>query len=105
MSYPDYGPGPYGPPPQTHPNGTTVLVLGILGLVVCSFIAPFAWSMGTKALREIDESGYVYENRGHIQAGRICGIIGTVVLILTFAFVALGLALAIIGGAFSSNSY
>ena len=72
MSYPNYGPSYYGPPPQTHPNGTTILVLGILSLVMCTFIGPFAWSMGTKALREIDQSGYVYENRGMVSAGRVC---------------------------------
>ncbi|MEV0387140.1 DUF4190 domain-containing protein [Nonomuraea sp. NPDC050643] len=104
MSYPDYGPGHYGPQPQTHPNGTTILVLGILSLVVCSFIGPFAWSMGNKALREIDESGYFYENRGYVQAGRICGIIGTVLLVLTFAILALGLGLGVLGGILSSTS-
>ncbi|MEU0566782.1 DUF4190 domain-containing protein [Nonomuraea sp. NPDC005983] len=81
MSYPNYGPSYYGPPPQTHPNGTTILVLGILSLVVCAILGPFAWSMGNKALREIDGSGYVYENRGMIQAGRICGIVSTCLMI------------------------
>ncbi|MGP4099331.1 DUF4190 domain-containing protein [Nonomuraea sp. KM90] len=103
VSYPDYGPGYYGPPPQSHPSGTTILVLGILSLVVCTFIGPFAWSMGTKALREIDASGYVYENRGHVQAGRICGIISSIMLMVTLGFVALGLSVALIGGAFSST--
>ncbi|KAB8189728.1 DUF4190 domain-containing protein [Nonomuraea phyllanthi] len=87
MSYPSYGPSPYGPPPQSHPQGTTILVLGILSLVVCTFIGPFAWSLGTRALREIDESGYYYENRGMVQAGRICGIVSSVMMMLTLAFV------------------
>ncbi|GAA3644629.1 hypothetical protein GCM10022224_004010 [Nonomuraea antimicrobica] len=99
MSYPNYGPGPYGQPPQSHPNGTTILVLGILSLVVCTFIGPFAWSMGNKALREIDASGYYYDNRGHIQAGRICGIVSSALLILMLLFVALGLTVGIIGAA------
>ncbi|WP_113702579.1 DUF4190 domain-containing protein [Nonomuraea lactucae] len=102
MSYPNYGPSPYGPPPQTHPNGTTILILGILSLVVCSLIGPFAWSMGNKALREIDNSGYVYENRGMVQAGRICGIVGTCLMLAVIAiylvvFVFLGGA-ALMGG-------
>ena len=37
-----------------HPQGTTILVLGILSLVVCGILGPFAWSMGNKALREIN---------------------------------------------------
>ncbi len=81
MSYPNYGPSYYGPPPQTHPNGTTILVLGILSLVICQLLGPFAWNMGTKALREIDNSGYVYENRGMVQAGRICGIVSTCIML------------------------
>ncbi|MEV0162282.1 hypothetical protein B0I32_11325 [Nonomuraea fuscirosea] len=97
MSYPDYGQGPYGPVPQSHPNGTTILVLGILSLVVCTFIGPFAWSMGNKALREIDGSGYFYENRGHVQAGRICGIISSAMLILTLGLVAIGLLFGLLG--------
>ncbi|WP_043639456.1 DUF4190 domain-containing protein [Nonomuraea candida] len=105
MSYPHQGPGYYGPPPQSHPNGTTILVLGILSLVVCQIIGPFAWSMGNKALREIDESGYYYENRGHIQAGRICGIISTVLMIISFGLMALIFGVGIIGGAFTSTSY
>lgn len=87
MSYPQYG------GPLTHPNGTTILVLGILSLVVCSFLGPFAWSMGTKAMREIDESGYVYENRGMVQAGRICGIIATIIMIVVSVLVVAGLLL------------
>ncbi|MET7459515.1 DUF4190 domain-containing protein [Nonomuraea sp. NPDC005501] len=86
MSYPNYGPSPYGPPPQTHPNGTTILVLGILSLVVCGLLGPFAWVMGNKALREIDGSGYYFENRGMVQAGRICGIVSTCLWLALIAF-------------------
>ncbi|QYC42563.1 hypothetical protein Nocox_24800 [Nonomuraea coxensis DSM 45129] len=96
MSYPPYDPPYYGPQQHNHPNGTTILVLGILSLVVCTFIGPFAWSMGNRALREIDESGYVFANRGHVQAGRICGIISTVLFALTLLFVAFGVTVAIV---------
>ncbi|MEV0587161.1 DUF4190 domain-containing protein [Nonomuraea sp. NPDC050310] len=78
MSYPPYGSGPQYGAPLTHPQGTTILVLGILSLVVCGLIGPFAWSMGNKTLKEIDASGQVYENRGMVQAGKICGMIGTI---------------------------
>ncbi|WP_188196020.1 DUF4190 domain-containing protein [Nonomuraea sp. SYSU D8015] len=103
MSYPNYGPPHYGPQ-YTHPNGTTILVLGILSLVVCGLLGPFAWSMGNKALREIDESGYPYENRGYVQAGRICGIISTVLLIIGFAFVILMFAIMLITGGLAASS-
>ncbi|WP_063780837.1 DUF4190 domain-containing protein [Nonomuraea sp. SBT364] len=106
MSYPNYGPSYYGPPPQTHPNGTTILVLGILSLVVCAILGPFAWNMGNKAIREIDSSGYVYENRGMVQAGRICGIVSTclmlaVVGLYAIIFVFFG-GMALLGGITSS---
>ncbi|MEO3794606.1 DUF4190 domain-containing protein [Nonomuraea sp. B10E15] len=94
MSYPHHGSSFYGPPPLSHPNGTVILVLGILGLVVCSLLGPFAWVMGNRALREIDESGHYYENRGSIQAGRICGIISSVLMMLTFGFIFFVLGMA-----------
>ena len=46
--YQPYGPGRYGG--YEHPQGTTILVLGILSLVVCGILGPIAWSMGSKAL-------------------------------------------------------
>ncbi|SDJ76024.1 DUF4190 domain-containing protein [Nonomuraea jiangxiensis] len=99
MTYPNYGPSPYGPV-QSHPNGTTILVLGILSLVVCSILGPFAWVMGNRALREIDESGLYYENRGTVQAGRICGIVGSVLLILAAAFAVLGLGAGLLSASY-----
>lgn len=98
-SYPPPGPPPnygYPPPgyPREHPQGTTVLVLGILSLVVCGLIGPFAWSMGTRVLAEIDQNPAYFANRGQVVAGRICGIVATAlavaaVLFLVFVFSAL----------------
>src|SRR6478735_231857 len=81
---PPYGYQQYGGMvPANHPQGTTVLVLGILSLAVCGILGPFAWSMGNKALREIDaDPSRTYGNRGQIVAGRICGIIASVFLII-----------------------
>jgi hypothetical protein len=84
--YGPQGPFPYGYPPPVwraeHPRGTTVLVLGILSLVVCGILGPFAWSMGNSALAEIDARPGYYSNRGLVVAGRICGIVATVLLIV-----------------------
>lgn len=105
--YPPYGqPGGYPAPGygggmyaggQEHPQGTMILILGILSIVVCQFLGPFAWVMGRKALTEIDTSGQTYTNRTMVQAGMICGIIGSVLLILgiaylVFIFIVLGMA-------------
>jgi hypothetical protein len=76
---PGYGYG-YGQP-VNHPQGTTILVLGILGLVVCGILGIFAWSMGNKAKAEMSaQPGVVFANEGQITAGRICGMISTILL-------------------------
>ena len=80
---------------RTHPQGTTVLVLGILSLVVCSLLGPVAWTIGNRALREIDTSpGINYTNRGSVNAGRICGIVATCLLAIG---IVVGVILAIAG--------
>ena len=92
---PPYGPppggpygGPYGPEQyggyyaREHPQGTTVLVIGILSLVLCQLLGPVAWIMGNNAIAEIDANPTAYSNRSAVQAGRICGIVSTAMLIL-----------------------
>ena len=96
---PGYGvPYGYGPPQQEHPQGTTVLILGILGIVACQILAPFAWVMGNRALAEIDANPAAYSNRGLVVAGRICGIVGSVLCMLV-GLVLLIAIVAIIGAA------
>ena len=82
-----------------HPQGTTILVLGILSIVVCGVLGPVAWNMGNKALREIDaDPGVVYRNRGNVTAGRICGMIGCALMVLqVLLFIVWLVALARIG--------
>jgi uncharacterized membrane-anchored protein len=84
---------------QTSPYGgggghspTTALVLGILGLVLCGFLAPFAWYIGTKAYEETGD--------GMAKAGQILGIIGTVLLVISVIAV-----LALLGSSSSNSSY
>lgn len=63
-------------------RGTLILVLGILGLVVCGPLAIVAWVMGSGDLKQIDAGTMDPAGRGTTQAGKICGIIGTVLLII-----------------------
>lgn len=70
----------YGPIAPDHPQATTVLILGILGLVLCQLISPFAWVMGNRVIREIDASGGTMGGRTSANAGRICGIVGTALI-------------------------
>lgn len=90
--------GPYGQPTNAreHPDGTTVLVLGILGLAVCGLLAPIAWVKGSKAKREMDAQPQVmWTNRGSVTAGWVCGIIGSVLILLAIAVVVLVVVAAV----------
>ena len=78
--YPPYGYPPYSYGPPDHPRASMSMVLGILGLVLCQVIAPFAWVTGRQSLREIDASGGRWGGRGQAQAGYVLGIVGTVIL-------------------------
>jgi len=78
--------GQYGAPPtpgRKADGAVAALILGIVGIVLCSILAPFAWAMGNKAQRLVDASGGTLGGRGEATAGKILGIIGTVFLIIT----------------------
>ncbi len=94
-----YGQPPYGQgyPQQDHPRATTSLVLGILGLVLCQLVSPFAWRMGKKAVDEIDASHGQLGGRGTAKAGYILGLIGTVLLGLALLAIVAVVGLAIAG--------
>ena len=71
---------------QEDSQATTVLVLGILSLVVCQILGPIAWVMGNNELASIDAGRRPPQNRGTAQAGRILGIISTVLMIIGVVF-------------------
>ncbi len=77
---------PY-PPPLPASNATTVLVFGILSLTVCALFGPFAWYYGSAEIRKMDYGMVDPSQRGSAVAGKVCGIIGTVLLILSFFFI------------------
>lgn len=99
MSYDAPPPGSYGqvpyPAPREHPQATMILVLGILGLVLCQVLSVFAWVMGNRVVQEIDASGGQLGGRGMANAGRICGIVGTILLGLSLVFVLVFLVIGI----------
>ena len=81
--YTTYSPYGGGGGSRQHPQGTTILVLGILSLVICGLLGPVAWIMGQKAIREMDsDPSASWANRGKVNAGRICGIIATALLVV-----------------------
>lgn len=85
-----YGLSPYGPPPypmlREHPEGTLILILGLVSLV-CSSIGFVAWYLGSKAERGIEETGQYYSNLSSIKAGKIIGMITGILSIVGFVAV------------------
>ena len=57
-------------------------MLGILSIVVCGVFGPFAWIMGSQDLVAMRAGRMDPEGQGMTEAGRICGMIGTLLLLL-----------------------
>jgi len=84
---------------QEDSQATTVLVLGILSLVVCQILGPIAWVMGNNELAGIDAGRRPPQNRGTAQAGRILGIISTVLMIIGVVFLFIFLIIGLVASA------
>ncbi|HSS19114.1 MAG TPA: DUF4190 domain-containing protein [Pyrinomonadaceae bacterium] len=63
-------------------RGAMILVFGILGFVFCVFFGIAAWSMGNADLREMDDGLMDPSGRELTNAGRICGMIATGLMVL-----------------------
>ena len=79
-------------------RGTLILVLGILSIVLCGPLGIFAWIMGGSDLKEMDAGTMDPSGRDTTKAGRICGIIGTVFLLVQIVC-GIGLILLMLVGA------
>lgn len=101
---------PYGSSPPNHPESNTVLALGlvaILGGMFCYlpiFVAPFAWVIGNRVTREIEASGGRWGGRSEAQAGKILGIIGSVLLALGLLVIILVTVLIVAGAGLFDGS-
>ncbi len=85
--------------PRESGRGGLVLTLGILSLVICALLGPFAWMMGKGDLEKMASGRMDDRDQGITKAGMICGIIGTVILCLGILF---GLITVVGGGAAST---
>lgn len=64
-------------------RGTTILVLGIVSFFVLGpILGPIAWIMGNNDLREMRAGRMDREGEGNTNAGRICGMIATIMSIV-----------------------
>ena len=78
-------------------RGTLILVLGILGLVVCGPVGIAAWVMGANDLKEMEAGTMDPSGRGTTQAGKICGMIACILMILGVVIFGLLFALGMVG--------
>ena len=77
-------------------RGTMILTFGILGIACCFPFGIAAWIMGNTDLPQIEAGMMDPSGKGTTNAGRICGIIGTIV-----AIIGCGAQLLIIAAEFS----
>ena len=81
-------------------RGVLILVLGILGIVCCFICGIIAWVMGNNDMREMDAGRMDPTGRGLTQAGKICGMVGTILWIVGIAIQLLFLLLGVGVGLF-----
>jgi hypothetical protein len=79
-------------------RGTLILILGIASLVCCGLAGIAAWIMGNADLKEMDAGTMDPSGRGNTNAGRICGMIGTSLMVI-------GLVIGVIGVLFGLVSF
>lgn len=82
-------------------RGTLVLVLGILSLIVCAPLGIASWIMGNNDLREMDGGLMDPEGRSMTQAGKICGIIACILMVVSALATLAFLLLFVVGAAAS----
>lgn len=73
--------------PRMEPDrGTLILVLGILSITICQLCGPFAWMLGNEDMRKIRAGRMNPAGEGNTNAGRILGMIGTLLMVAGLLF-------------------
>jgi hypothetical protein len=80
-----------------------ILILGILSLMVCMPLGILAWILGADDLKAMDAGTMDPGGRGTTNVGKILGIIGTILMILTIIGAILFVALVGIGAATAAH--
>jgi hypothetical protein len=99
----------YAPVRPMQQQATLAMALGIAGLVVGVFLtcgigllmSPFAWAIGRKSLREIEDSRGELDGESQARIGMVTGIVGTVLLGLA-VLALVGFAVLLVFGATTS---
>jgi len=82
-------------------RGGIVLTLGILSLMTCALLGPFAWVMGKDDLRKMENGLMDDRDRSITQGGMICGIIASALLILTLFLIVVWFVGVLLLGSFT----
>ncbi len=88
---------PPPPPPPTLPPASApgragnqaiaALVCGILGITCCGLLAPIAWYLGTNETKAIRAGVSPIEGATLANVGRVLGIVGSVLLLLSIVWI------------------
>ena len=92
---------PGGFPANQYPessNALLALLLSIANFIVCPILGPIAWVIASKELAAIDAGRRDPTKRDQANAGRILGIIGTVLLGLFIVFILFIVVIAVASG-------
>ena len=72
-----------GQPQSTSTQAITSLILGILSIVTCcGILGPIAWYLGNQELKAIQEGRSPAAGEGVAKAGKILGMIGTLLMVV-----------------------
>ena len=74
-------------------RGALILTFGILGIACCFPLGIAAWIMGNNDLQQIEAGMMDPSGKGITNAGKICGIVGTILGIFCTGFQLLSFAL------------
>jgi hypothetical protein len=90
---------------QPH-RGSTILVLGILGIVVCQICGIIAWVMANKDIPLMQSGAMDPAGLDQAKAGKVCGIISVVLLGIgvIFAMIYVVFAVILIGASAASQA-
>jgi len=80
-------------------RGTLILIFGIVGLVVCLPFGIAAWIMGSGDLKQIDAGTMDPSGRSMTSAGKVIGMIATILGILGIIVAVLVIGLGVVGAA------
>lgn len=92
-------PPPSGTPAQSASGkAITALVLGILSILCCGLLGPIAWILGSSEGKAIAAGQSAAAGETIAKVGMILGIIGTVLLVLSLAWMFFAGGMAVLQG-------